>query len=212
MCSSANPCRLLIVEDYSGLIDVLDNPMHRAQSLAMGLDYIIAPDLETAVRVLSAPDCPLFDSLLIDPHLPDSPDPFKTFDTIRSLAPDVPPFIYTGGVDQDFIDYALAHGAEQVILKSEWDIRPLFVLLHYGAGQSRARRRYQIEHETLVHERDHWKKATATALRKSDEVMDKYNRLIEKNTRDVVQSSAVKALKRSIMSLTDEIKGIAAAH
>lgn len=205
MCLPSNPCRLLIVEDFTSLIELLDNPIQRADFLADGLEYIIAPTLEWAVSILSAPDCIKFDGMLIDPHLPDSHDEKQTLATLCKLAPDAATFVFTGGVDDDFIEYAQQFNVERVILKNEWSVKQLFTLLHYGLGQARARKR-------LKDERDHWKEATAEALKKSDEVLDKYNRLVEKNTQDVVGSPAVKALKESIINLSKDLKQLAASH
>lgn len=205
MCLPSNPCRLLIVEDFTSLIELLDNPIQRADFLADGLEYIIAPTLEWAVSILSGPDRIKFDGMLIDPHLPDSDDPKATLARLCELDPDAAKFVFTGGVDDDFIEYARQFDVERVILKNEWSVKQLFTLLHYGLGQARARKR-------LKDERDHWKQATAEALKKSDEVLDKYNRLIQRNTQDVVESSAVNALKQSIITLRDEVRQLAASH
>lgn len=184
---------------------MLDNPLQRADFLADGLEYIIAPTLEWAVSILSGPDRIKFDGMLIDPHLPDSEDPKATLATLCKLAPDAAKFVFTGGVDDGFIEYAQKFNVERVILKNEWSVKQLFTLLHYGLGQARARKR-------LKDERDHWKEATAAALTKSDAVLDKYNRLVEKNTQDVVGSPAVKALKESIINLSKDLKQLAASH
>jgi hypothetical protein len=169
------------------------------------LDYIIAPDLETAVSILTAPDCIKFDGMLIDPHLPDSRDEKATLARLCRLAPDAATFVFTGGVDDDFMDYAQKFNVERVIFKGEWDVKQLFTLLHYGLGQARARNR-------LKSERDHWKEATAQALKKSDAVLDKYNRLIQRNVEDAIESPALQALKKSTIALIDEVRQMAASH
>lgn len=147
MCSRDNPCRLLMVEDDATLIDLFVTKNQRGQFLEFALDLTIARTLHEAKRIIESADLP-FDVISVDLGLPDSQGP-ATYDAIRLLAPDVPIFIYTAGqMGENFHDVVVAHGAERYLFKTEWNPDQYLTLLHYGAGQhrARARRRRELEY------------------------------------------------------------------
>jgi DNA-binding NtrC family response regulator len=143
MCLPENPCRLLFVEDDELLINLLEAHNQHGGLSDFALDCTVARSLQQAVTLIRNARIP-FDVISIDPKLPDSFG-VDTFEVINKIAPDPPKFIYTGNVDQTFVDVVIRHGAERVLMKGEWSPAQYLTLLHYGAGQHRARAREKAE-------------------------------------------------------------------
>jgi DNA-binding NarL/FixJ family response regulator len=140
MCSKENPCKLLIVEDDIRLINLFIAKNLNGDFHDFALDVTIAQSLKEATEIIQNAKVP-FDVISIDLGLPDSQGA-ATYDAIQAIAPDPPKFVYTAGnIGENFYDVVVAHGAERYLLKTEWKVDQYLTLLHYGAGQHRARMR-----------------------------------------------------------------------
>jgi DNA-binding NarL/FixJ family response regulator len=184
MCLPGNKCRLLFLEDEQIVIDsvLAENQLGNAD---YALDITVARTLYEAKEILRYAARP-FDVISIDPHLPDS-DGIRTYEAIQAVAPDPPKFIYTGNVDSNFIDIVIRHGAERVIMKGEWSPSQYLTVLHYGAGQHRARGRLKAE-------RSHYKEKSEELARELSAIRD-----------GIPQSEASQALEKIIGDLDNRL-------
>jgi response regulator RpfG family c-di-GMP phosphodiesterase len=145
MCTAENPCRLLIIEDNESIINLLLAENKHGQYAEYALDCTVARTLEEAKEIIRTAERP-FDVISIDPELPDS-DGIDTYEAIHEMpeAEDVPKFVYTGGVDSTFKHVVINHGAERIFTKDNWFPSHYLTVLHYAAGQHRARAREKAE-------------------------------------------------------------------
>jgi response regulator RpfG family c-di-GMP phosphodiesterase len=159
MCTPNNPCRLLIIEDSEPIINLLLAENKHGEYADYALDCTVARTLEEAKKIIRTADRP-FDVISIDPELPDS-DGINTYEAIHAMpeARDLPKFVYTGGVDSSFRQVVINHGAERIFTKDNWFPSHYLTVLHYAAGQHRARERvkkkeqfYKSESERLAGE------------------------------------------------------------
>jgi DNA-binding NtrC family response regulator len=159
MCTPDDPCRLLIIEDNEAIIKLLLAENTHGQYADYALNCTVARTLREAKEIIKS-TWPRFDVISIDPELPDS-DGVNTYEEIQSMpeAEDVPKFVYTGGVDSAFKEVVITHGAERIFTKDIWFAGHYLTVLHYAAGQYRARERvkareqfYKSESERLAGE------------------------------------------------------------
>lgn len=139
MCTRQLPCEFLFVEDDPGIQHMVRTMA--AQLLDDGMRFTVAASLSEAHAILASPDHPHFESILLDPGLPDSSG-IATYEAIRrAVGDDVDIVVYTGQTDREFADLMLYSGAERVLFKGVWTFAQVATLLHYAAGRSRVIRR-----------------------------------------------------------------------
>jgi ActR/RegA family two-component response regulator len=163
MCTAEDPCRLLIIEDDEFLIRLLEAKNQQGQFMDYSLSCSIAKTLKEGITAIRNADRP-FDVISLDPKLPDS-EGFKTFAAIHAVLPNTPTFIYTGYTDTSILDVMVQQGAEHYFFKADWTIDQYLTLLHYGAGQGRARAKRRQESEQRLIDaqfyKARWEEATA---------------------------------------------------
>lgn len=86
-----------------------------------GCDVEHAPDLASGLERLALHG---IDVILLDLHLPESQG-LDTLRRVQDAAPGTPVVVVTGTDDEELIDHALRHGAQDLVLKG----RPHFVAL-----------------------------------------------------------------------------------
>lgn len=145
MCSKANPCRVLFIEDDELLIKLFKAKDEQGDFLNFSLGCTIARSIADAAGCIESTPKP-YDVISLDLKLQESSG-MATFDAVHKLVGDTPIFIYTGDAERSFIDVVVAHGAERVLLKGEWSLNQYLTLLHYGAGRTRSRGRLRDEKE-----------------------------------------------------------------
>jgi DNA-binding NarL/FixJ family response regulator len=145
MCTEENPCRCLLVEDSEDVIKPLLAENQHGKYSDYALDLIVARTTKEAIEIIKSAERP-FDIVSIDPGMPDSRGE-DTYNLISEAINDpyVPKFIYTGAADTPFIDFVISHGAERVIFKGDWSPSQYLTVLHFAAGQYRARAREKRE-------------------------------------------------------------------
>lgn len=143
MCSQGSPCRVLLIEDDEFLIRLLNAKNEAGQIIGYSLEIVIAKTLDEGIAAIFHAQNP-YDVISLDLKLPGS-EGIDTFDAIHAVANDTPIFVYTGHVEETLKNIIISHGAEQLILKGEWSLDQYLTLLHYGAGQYRARAREKAE-------------------------------------------------------------------
>jgi pilus assembly protein CpaE len=119
---------------------VEDNPVSAQLSKAM-LAHIDASafDVRTAGSLMDALDLlgnGGFDVILLDLSLPDS-DGIGTLTTIRVHAPHVPVLVLTGSDNEALANSALQHGAQDYMVKGQFDGPSLARALRYAVTRSR---------------------------------------------------------------------------
>jgi CheY-like chemotaxis protein len=151
MCSQQEPCRLLIIEDDPYIVNLLKDKLKRGDFFELALECVIATNLAEGIEAIRSN--PPFDVISVDPKLPFSADGdtysegVSTYDAIRKEAQEPDIFIYTGHLDSGFVDVVIRRGAERVLMKGKWSIDQYLMLLHYAAGQYRAKLRWKREAE-----------------------------------------------------------------
>src|ERR1700733_1454249 len=119
---------------------VEDNPVSAQLAKAM-LGHIDASafDVQTAGSLMDALDLlgnGGFDVILLDLSLPDS-DGIGTLTTIRVHAPHVPVLVLTGSDNEALANSALQHGAQDYLVKGQFDGPNLARALRYAVTRSR---------------------------------------------------------------------------
>jgi pilus assembly protein CpaE len=119
---------------------VEDNPVSAQLAKAM-LGHIDASafDVQTAGSLMDALDLlgnGGFDVILLDLSLPDS-DGIGTLTTIRVHAPHIPVLVLTGSDNEALANSALQHGAQDYLVKGQFDGPSLARALRYAVTRSR---------------------------------------------------------------------------
>src|ERR1700733_15129417 len=119
---------------------VEDNPVSAQLSKAMlAHTDTSAFDVRTAGSLMDALDLlgnGGFDVILLDLNLPDS-DGLGTLTTIRVHAPQVPVLVLTGSDNDTLANSALQHGAQDYIVKGQFNANSLARALRYAVTRSK---------------------------------------------------------------------------
>lgn len=144
MCSSLNPCLVLIVDDEDQIRRMFDAA--RGLFLSNGLDLVVASSLrEAATEIARRP----FDVVLLDLNLPQETAGAETVRRIAALTK-APIIAFTGSLDGGIREVAITSGAKDFLLKTEIDLPALAGVLRDAAAQYRERRRIEGEFDSLI--------------------------------------------------------------
>jgi two-component system, cell cycle sensor histidine kinase and response regulator CckA len=121
-----------------GLVE--DNPGDARLVQKMLRDPPVAPHrvdwLSRLDEVLDRVGREPFDVLLLDLGLPDSQG-LETFDRVNRQAPMMPIIIFSGAIDEQLALEAVAHGAQDYLVKGQIDSRLLKRAIHYAIERKR---------------------------------------------------------------------------
>ena len=123
--------RVLLVEDNAVSAQLAKSMLTRADSSSFEVQT--AGSLMDALDLLGAGG---FDVILLDLSLPDS-DGIGTLTAIRVHAPQVPVLVLTGSNNETLANSALQHGAQDYIVKGQFDGISLARALRYAVTRSR---------------------------------------------------------------------------
>jgi Flp pilus assembly CpaE family ATPase len=122
------PIKLLLVEDNPGDYRLVLEMVHQSD---VAFDLQHSETLSGALGQLAQSS---FDAILLDLSLPDSTG-IRTLTTIRAQAPNVPVFVLTGSDDRELAVSALEHGAQDYLVKGQFNLKTLGRNLQYGMAR-----------------------------------------------------------------------------
>jgi len=156
------PVRILMIEDNPGDALLLRDSLEQAYP---GLHSVaIAGNLDAAKGLLSGG---AYDVILLDLMLPESRG-LATLDRLRETCDTTPIVVMTGITDEDAAMEAVAHGAQDYLVKGRADGHSLARAIRYAIDRSRMERDLRVLNETLeqrVTERTAIAEARAVQLR-----------------------------------------------
>jgi signal transduction histidine kinase len=133
------PLAIGLVEDNPGDARLIEEMLREPPVAPFRVDWLSRLD-EVLDRVGREP----FDVLLLDLGLPDSQG-LATFDRVNRQAPTMPIIIFSGAMDEQLAVEAVAHGAQDYLVKGQIDSFRLKRAIHYAIE----RKRTEIEIRTL---------------------------------------------------------------
>ncbi len=119
--------RILLIEDEPDFAFLLEKTLKTCQSHGRQFSIQRVECLSKALEALQRP----FDLILMDLGLPDSQG-LETFIKVREAAPTVPVVICTAIPDRDIAVEAISKGAQDYIIKDEWDRKMLERIIRYA--------------------------------------------------------------------------------
>jgi signal transduction histidine kinase len=128
-----------LVEDNPGDARLIQKMLCEPPAAQYRVD-VLSSLREALNRVAREP----FDALLLDLGLPDSQG-LATFDCVNQQAPAMPIIIFSGAIDEQLAVAAVAHGAQDYLVKGQIDSRLLKRAIQYAIE----RKRTEIEIRTL---------------------------------------------------------------
>jgi PAS domain S-box-containing protein len=141
--------RLLLIEDNPGDVRLIAALLSTAPppasfdiedcpTLADGLDRLTRPSFcePENLRTCELADVPTYDLLLLDLGLPDSQG-LSTLHRARDRAPELPIIILTGLDDQEIAVQAVAAGAQDYLVKGQFDTQTLTRALRYAVERKK---------------------------------------------------------------------------
>jgi len=136
------PLSILIVEDEPGdHALVVTYLRHKTFRNDAGTPHLVWA--KTLGEALAAARGTLFDMVLLDLSLPDSAG-VKTVSTMTAAQPGTPVVVLTGNDDDELAMAALAAGAQDYLVKGEFDHRALGRALRYAMARGAQERRLQL--------------------------------------------------------------------
>jgi PAS domain S-box-containing protein len=126
------PLAVGLVEDNPGDARLIQKMLREPQAVPFRVDWLSRLD-EVLDRVGREP----FDVLLLDLGLPDSQG-LETFDRVNRRAPTMPIIIFSGAIDEQLAVEAVAHGAQDYLVKGQIDSLRLKRAIHYAIERKRA--------------------------------------------------------------------------
>src|SRR5213592_2092936 len=111
----ANPLAIGLVEDNPGDARLIQEMLRQASSAPFHVDCVSRLD-----ELLARLEQGSFDVLLLDLGLPDSQG-LATFHRVHGRAPKVPIIIFSGAADEELAVEAVAHGAQDYLVKGQID-------------------------------------------------------------------------------------------
>ena len=136
------PLLILIVEDEPGDHALVVTYLRQKSSrqVAGAPNLVWAKSLREA---LAATRCAQFDLVLLDLSLPDSSG-IRTVSEMTAALPGTPVVVLTGNDDDELAIAALGAGAQDYLVKGEFDHRALARALHYAMARSAQERRLHL--------------------------------------------------------------------
>ena len=128
---SGQPLRVLLIEDNAVSAQLSKSMLMHADS--SNFEVQTAGSLMDALDLLGAGG---FDVILLDLSLPDS-DGIGTLTAIRVHAPKVPVLVLTGSNNETLANSALQHGAQDYIVKDQFDGNSLARALRYAVTRNK---------------------------------------------------------------------------
>lgn len=145
---SKKPTRILLVEDNPGDANLLREMLRQFHSHDLDFELAEAPRLVAAINRLQE-SC--FDVVLLDLSLPDSQG-IATVARVRETRPTLPIVVLTGLDNDDLATEALRRGAQDYLVKGQFDRRMLMRRIRYAIERQRseAQLRRQRERDTAL--------------------------------------------------------------
>ncbi len=144
MIHRVEPLDVLLIEDNPGDASLIKG--HLSQMPSGAANVKVAEDLASGIANLGERD---WDVILLDLQLPDSMG-LSTLDAIMDAGADVPVVVLTGNQDESLAYSALGHGAQDYLIKGEYDLPTLARSIRYAverfaleAANRESDRRYQ---------------------------------------------------------------------
>ena len=138
--------RILLVEDNPADACLLRESFHKDGSLEV--DLVCATSMAEAEKYLAAVG---FDFILLDPCLPDAQG-LVAIRRARIVAPDVPMIVLTGVDDETLSTKSLQEGAQDYLIKGQFEARGLLRTLRCAAERKRLERLRDEFVSTVSHE------------------------------------------------------------
>src|SRR6266850_6972080 len=130
----SSPLAICLVEDNPGDARLIQEMLREPPVVPVRVDWSSRLD-----QVLARVQSESFDVLLLDLGLPDSQG-LATFDRVHHCAPKVPIIIFSGAVDEELAADAVAHGAQDYLVKGQIDSFLLKRAIRYAIEHNRGER------------------------------------------------------------------------
>ncbi|MDP2602342.1 MAG: GAF domain-containing protein [Deltaproteobacteria bacterium] len=145
---SKKPTKILLVEDNPGDANLLREMLNQFHFDDSDFELVEAPRLVAAIKRLQESH---FDVVLLDLSLPDSQG-MATVARVRETRPTLPIVVLTGEDDDELATEALRRGAQDYLVKGQFDRRMLMRGIRYAIERQRseAQLRRQRERETAL--------------------------------------------------------------
>jgi len=145
---SKKPTKILLVEDNPGDANLLREMLNQFHSHDLDFELAEAPRLVAAIKRLQESH---FDVVLLDLSLPDSQG-IATVARVRETRPTLPIIVLTGQDNDELATEALRRGAQDYLVKGQFDRRMLMRGIRYAIERQRseAQLRRQRERETAL--------------------------------------------------------------
>ncbi len=137
------PVKILLVEDNPGDARLLHEMVRGVESPTMEFRHA-----ERLARALSRLEEEDFDLVLLDLGLPDS-NGIDTFDRLHAQEPHVPVVVLTGTANEDLGSEAVAHNAQDYLVKGQLDTQQLLRSIRYAIARGQAQAQQHALNERL---------------------------------------------------------------
>jgi len=135
------PVNILIIEDNPGDYLLLKELLDKANLIIVSLNHATTLR-EAGEKILQHPP----DIILLDLILPDG-EGIETFDYINSLSPNIPVIVLSGMPDSDMTLKILEKGAEDYLVKEDFDHKLLAKTICYSIERKKFRKNIQLDRE-----------------------------------------------------------------
>jgi signal transduction histidine kinase len=190
-----NPLAIGLLEDNPGDARLIQEMLRQASVAAFRVDWMSR--LEDLLERLERGT---FDVLLLDLGLPDSQG-LATFDRVHSRAPKVPIIIFSGATDEELAAEAVAHGAQDYLVKGEIDAFLLKRAIRYAIERQRGESEIQEllnELREAVRVRDTFLAIAAHELKTPVTALQLQIRLLQKSAGPIRAPVSVQQLEDAI--------------
>ena len=127
----ANPLSIGLVEDNPGDARLIQEMLRQASVAPFRVDWLSRLD-----ELLARLERGSFDVLLLDLGLPDSQG-LATFQRVHRRAPRMPIILFSGATDEELAAEAVAHGAQDYLVKGQIDAFLLKRAIRYAIERKR---------------------------------------------------------------------------
>jgi two-component system cell cycle sensor histidine kinase/response regulator CckA len=152
-----NQLAIGLLEDNPGDARLIQKMLREPPAAPYRVDWLSRLD-DVLERVRREP----FDVLLLDLGLPDSQG-LATFDRVNQHAPTMPIIIFSGAIDEQLAVEAVAHGAQDYLVKGQIDSRLLKRAIHYAIERKRVEQALLQRERTMRENEDRTSFALAAA-------------------------------------------------
>ena len=126
-----SPIKILLVEDNPGDFRIIQQMLKESEHTLFELIHV--PKLEAGLKLLEDSK---FDIVILDLNLPDS-EGLDTFVQVLSKHPELPIIILTGLSDEEVGIDAVKKGAQDYLVKGEFNGKLLVRSIHYAIERKR---------------------------------------------------------------------------